>query len=300
MKFKSSSEFLEYLQKKWHSEKNQIRNSEQNKWKKDFTKISKERGERNGVDSSNLEYKRNHYDEMISKYVNDLIPLLSKKQSSQIGKNISIGSVNSNNINAVCTTDGNGNYAVVVNSSIFKYLHKFGKILLALPNPSIITYCNRKNFKELTQNDLQKYLIELPKIYFAVNEPKGPMIHLKDEFTFVHIKILEIAEKFIIGHELGHYFCGHLDDKSNTEIYLNDLEKLKNNNHKIEFEADDFGLNLINDKRNKFKTELIELAIKLLFFGLDSLNPYASESHPASIERMERLLKKIKTAHNNV
>jgi uncharacterized protein YejL (UPF0352 family) len=303
MNFKDSSEFLEYLQKIWHVEKNLSKDAEQQKWRKDFMKISKDRGTKNELDVSKIAYKKNHYNEMVQSYMNELIPLLEKNQAEQIGNNITIGSVNSNVINAVCTTDKNGNYAVVMNSSLFTYLHKYGKISLAIPKPSIVTFCNRKEFKEITRDDLEEYLIELPQIYFKINEPKGPMIHLEEKYTMVHMKILEIAEKFAIGHELGHYFCGHLDNKQNTELFLNDLEKLKNNNHKIEFEADDFGFRLISDERNKNSLEVIKAGIYLLFQGLNSLNPYASESHPAPIERMNRLLDKIepqKTTHNTV
>ena len=303
MKFKDSSEFLEYLQRVWHVEKKPNDDAENRKWRAEFEKISKDRGTKNGLDVSKMTFKPNHYNEMVQSYVANLIPLLEKKQAEQIGKNITIGSVNSNVINAVCTTDSNGNYAVVMNSSLFTYLHKYGKILLAIPKPSIVTFCNRKDAKEITRIDLEEYLKELPKIYFNTNEPKGPMIHLEEKYTMVHMQILKIAEKFAIGHELGHYFCGHLDDNQNTELFLNDFEKLKNDNHKIEFEADDFGYQLVSDKRNKISLETIKAGIYLLFQGLNSLNPYASESHPAPIERMNRLLDKIepkKTTHNTV
>lgn len=302
MNFKDSSEFLEYLQKVWHSEKKISNDAEQKKWREDFTKISSDRGAKNGLDTSKIVHKRNHYDEMVQSYVKELVLLLEENHAKQIGKIITVGSVNSNSINAVCTTDTNGNYAVVINSSLFTYLHKYGKILLAIQNPTIVTFCNRKDYKEITKKDLEDYLIELPKIYFEVNEPKGPMIHLDDNHTMVHMKILEIAEKFAIGHELGHYFCGHLDNGENTELFLNDLEKLKNDNYKIEFEADDFGFDLISDIRNKNSSEIIKSGIYLLFQGLNSLNPYASESHPAPRARMKRLLDKLetrKTTHNN-
>lgn len=299
MKFKNSNEFLEYLQKVLHVDKPELETAEQIKWKNDFSEISIKRASIAGMEESVLDYKRNHYDNLINKYVEDLKNLLGDEKASEIGKNISIGSVNSNNINAVCTTDMNGNYAIVVASSIFTYLHKYGKLLIAATNPSLVVYCNRMSVKGLTQKDILSYLEELPKIYFAVNEPKGPMIQLADQSTYVHMRILEVAEKFILSHELGHYFKGHLNKNKFTELFLDDFIKLKNDVHIIEFEADDFAYNLITKEKSGYEPSLILSAISLLFQGMNSLNPYASESHPAPIERMTRLIKRVNIKNNH-
>ena len=282
----------------WHRDKSELETSEQLKWKNDFSEISKQRASNAGIDESVLNYNRNHYDTLVNKYVEDLKNLLDDEQAPEIGKNISIGSVNSNDINAVCTTDLNGNYAVIINSSIFTYLHKYGKLLIAATNPSVVEYCNRKSVKELSKKDILDYLIELPHIYFAVNEPKGPMIQLTEEYTYVHMRILEIAEKFILGHELGHYFKGHLSSNQFTELFLSNFRKLKNDNHLIEFEADGFAYDLIIKEKSYYEPTLILSAISLLFQGLNSLNPYASETHPAPIERMTRLIKRLDPENN--
>ena len=296
MTFTNSADFLSYLQTIWENDDATVFDDEQEKWSEDFFQISKDR--LTSIDPTKVSpgHQKNHYDELIRSYVNELGKGLTENQKVHLESKISIGSVNTNDINAVCTTDKNGNYAVVVNSSLFTYLHKYGKLLTALSNPSSVIYCNRKPHTELTKDDILEYIDILPKIYFEMDKVMGPMIHLNEQNTIVHMLILEMAEKFIIGHELGHYFKGHLDNSLNTELFLNQFEKLKNNNHTLEFEADDFGLELLqksqdNSRPDEFNQMLINGGISLAFNGLNSLNPFASETHPAPIDRMNRLLK---------
>jgi hypothetical protein len=226
---------------------------------------------------------------------------LPRQHELKLGHDISIGSVNTTKINAVCTTDTRGHYAIVINSSLFTYLHKYGKLLSAVSNPSIVTYCNRKSPETLTREDIMGYINELPQIYFVMNQVMGPMIHLNNEAQTIHMLILEIAEKFILGHELGHYFRGHLDNNANTELFLGEFQKLKNNNHDLEFEADDFGYELVKNWIAGSKPELLQEAflysgVSLVFTGLNSLNPYASETHPAPMDRLKRLFKNMELA----
>jgi hypothetical protein len=294
MKFSNSREFLKYLQDLWTNDNPPYTEPTTNK---EFINIVRERFKEHPLGS--VLYRKNHFDELIDSYVGELAIHLPEPYKELMKEKIAIGSVNTNLINAVCTRDKNGNHAIIINSSLWGYLHKYGKMMAALENPSYVIYCNRKPALSLTVEDIHAFLEEIFSNFFKTNFVQGALIHLNDKINHKHHQRLEAAEKFIIGHELGHYFNRHLDNTSNTELYLNNFQKLKNTNHNLENEADDFGFDLMlrwaaDPEHAFYRKKALPAGIELLFRALDSLNPLATETHPAPLERMDRLLVRLK------
>src|SRR5262249_11668487 len=139
--------------------------------------------------------------------------------------------------------------------------------------------------------------IELVEIYRRHGAPYGPMIKLSDRASAEHSFLLNLAERFILCHELGHYLNGDLSDQSSYSALPNDIEGQRyqeNRDHEIEYGADITGFNLYlrsleSKGLNPSSIELIKpiLASFNLFFAISG-GP--SLSHPHPYDRVRKIV----------
>jgi hypothetical protein len=204
-----------------------------------------------------------------------------------------IGTLTHPKVNARCFRSPEGVYALVIHHGLMGLLHKFTKLVIAAHDPSQVIYCNRKDPQSLTTEELLEWADELGVNYLATGAGRGAMLKLSDRAMAVVSPIVHLAETFVLGHEVGHYLAGHLDDDARfaADAEVPWLEVLaENKRHEDEFEADAYGFEIMRTCSPTMPAEHTHSAIVGAFSMMGLIGgDRSSPSHPASSERYRRL-----------
>jgi len=288
--FSSPSDYLEYLQKQY------ARIYPPGTPDGKFEEITNTQFKEFGLSVSALG-QFGGYDVVIEDLKNDLFPSLNASDLQRIQSDIAIGLLPTGEANAFIARSPNGKYALVFCSGLMLLLHKYLKLVRAFVTPQEVIHCNRKNPSSLTRDDLSSYIVELLEIYRDRGVPYGPMVKLSERASVEESFILNLAELFILCHELGHYLNGDLADESSYSALPNDFEGRKyeeNHDHELEYRADVVGFSLYIQslKKRGFDSSSVELIKPLLatfnlFYGIGG---GSSSTHPHPYARVCRIV----------
>jgi hypothetical protein len=165
--------------------------------------------------------RANPYGWVVENLTSDVVSHMQSRLSAEVAQSCAIGPLSHPSVNARCFRSKEGRYAIVLHHGLMNLLHKHSKLWVAAVNPSAVTYCNRKAPPSLTSQELIKWAGELGVIYRATGETKCALVELNHEGSFAASLTTTISEAFVLGHEMGHVLCGHLE--SSTRVVADDL-----------------------------------------------------------------------------
>jgi hypothetical protein len=261
-----------------------------------FTAQARERLVNAGGDPALLEGRTRGFEAAVDNLKTLAIAALPAADRDRVLRSVAIGVLDIGSINARIIKGSEDIYAIVVHGGLMLLLHKIFKFSLAGLDPSAVTHCNRKPATELTRQDCLEYMHEVVNNCRTYGAPYGPLMHLSMEATATHGANLHVAELFILGHEIGHFLNGDLDecprfktvsDRITVEEYVEDED------HAKEFAADARGFEILRQAETiqSFFNELALIPpIVLLFNTFYMLAGGASSSHPDPLERSVRLV----------
>ena len=289
--FDSAAMFLKHVQAEY-SRPVQFDRSD-----KGFDRMTKEALRQHGATISDDNFFEFKFEPVMDDLTSTLMSALSPSELLKTRQLLAIGALESNEFNAMCIRSQDGWYAIVINYGLFMYLNMYFKLQAAFTNPKAVVYCNPGKVENLVSADYKRYFEHLVEQYQRYGAACGPKIKLNEGSTFTCGLQLLSAELFVLGHELGHFLNGDLEDEANLEPHpkLRDVRILvQDRDREIENQADITGYRLLKEGlKTRFPkiqhTELDNYVFGLVMNVMDALYFVTSDqgnSHPTSIERM--------------
>jgi hypothetical protein len=288
-KFASAADYLAYLQELFTR-----RYADDGPVDDEFQRLTE-----TALRNAGIEIPRGHLtglNSVISKLWDDVLECLNDSQRDEISRNIAAGVVENGEANAFIARSPDGKYAVIFNSGLAMFLHKLFKLTAGWVDPSCVTYCNRKDARNLTKSEMRVYIDEFISYFREEGVPRGPLIKLTSEASGGVSFQLISSEIFILCHELGHYLNGDLSDERSYAALPSNMPGSvyeENKDHEIEHRADCTGFGIYRKAVAKIAPKLSgEMTLHFLlglFNAFYSLSKGASRSHPHPYERVIRI-----------
>jgi hypothetical protein len=240
--------------------------------------------------------------ELVHGFYADLLAHAPKALQEFCADHVRVRGVPSFAIEGAVYFSGDGNYVVIVTTSLMTFLNKIKKFIFVERDPSVIEYCNRYPAEALTPELLRAMRDEIVT-NFREGEPRGPLLMLNyDRAAAVNV-MLNIQETFIVAHEIGHL----LSDFMLKGMLAKGLhESFGSDVHRSEYLADMFGFALVIkrsiaelpppsdpelDRQIAIATEMNRISSICEFFEILELAfPEATPSHPAPVDRAANIL----------
>lgn len=241
-------------------------------------------------DALNTKYQR-----VIDEIIEELFEVLPHKITTKFKSHFYFSTVENRNINASIHKAPNNNlFAVLINTSIVSLLTKLGKLEAALVNPECVVFCNRfpENSK-LTFDQIKEMREEMLSYFMENRMAHGPFLIINGQESIAHFNKLNIQEKFIIFHEIGHFINGDLFKNSNDQP-LSDL--FHNISHQREIMADlvGFGLLLHLEKSKcqltRERRMVLMFSVVHLFDVFYMIQNTETEKYPLPLRRMSSII----------
>nr|WP_321358303.1 hypothetical protein [uncultured Draconibacterium sp.] len=204
-------------------------------------------------------------------------------------------------------------YLIVFEGELFTLSNILAKIIaLCLPDFKISKQGVSFNLKEnriknhiKSNESLQIHFEDFVLNAILHGQPnKTKHFYLNETFSKLHYELLTSLELFVVGHEYGHIYCGHLNENNIIkQLYENKPIERISPDWEMEYEADYFGLTLMLNtlKSNSlfpfsflgpelFFTflDIEERANNLLINGVEKRS-YGCDTHPPTFERRTRI-----------
>lgn len=236
------------------------------------------------------------FSEVVSLIVGELMEVMPEDIGNLFKEHFYFSTANTRKINASIIRSPEGNYfAVIVNSSIINLLTKVGKLEIAFENPNCVDFCNRTPERKPTKEEIASMKQEMYEYFSKFKMPHGPYLIIGGPEAAFHFDRLNIQEKLIVFHEIGHFICGDLFKTKNEQVLVQS-DNVKNIQYQREFLADiiGFGLLLKLEKRNKeisIERRLHILnALVFLFEVLSRLQVKETDKYPHPLNRMNTII----------
>ncbi len=284
--FTDPQEFILYLKRKYANLYKTDKVAD-----KEFYEITKRELSDYGTSVEDASHKG--LDWVISEIYDGILCQLDLEVKNNVKRSMAVGVVETGEVNAWIAKGGLNTYGIILNSGLMLLLHKAFKLMVASTNPQGITYCNRKNASQISQDDIWLMFKDLCKIYVETGVPRGPMLKLKEELLVKHSSLLHLGEVFVFCHEIAHFLNGDLDDQSNFISLGHDkiaMKYLEGKNHEIEYKADIKGYEIFsryaNTKYPKIPNELRMMPIVILMDILGAIGIEENYTHPSPKDRV--------------
>ncbi|MBD1385425.1 hypothetical protein IDJ75_09070 [Mucilaginibacter rigui] len=181
-------------------------------------------------------------------------------------------------------------YAVFINTTLIDLLTKMGKLSAIKSNPEALKFCNRYPGRKPNAGEIKAMRDEYIAAFSQTKRADGPFIVLEESYAVAHFEMLNVQERFIIFHEIGHFLNGDLMEISGLRpsdmIFLNE----PNPKHRKEYFADLMAFLLV------LKTERQPVSPERKFFLLTTMitlfdtfylfDNKENVSHPDAIKRL--------------
>lgn len=232
-----------------------------------------------------------------------------------------IGTAHSKEYNAFADrVPGTNEYLIVFESELFTLANLLAKLFaLSLPDFNVseqkISFnVNKERIQNhvLTEKNLQTRFADLVHNAIFRGQPNlTQQYFLQQPFEKFHYELLNSLELFVVGHEYGHIYCGHLQESNliKKNVRDNTVERISPD-WEMEYEADLIGLRLlINSLDHRCLPPFSFLGPELFFTFLDlderastlfyegeEKRSSGSDTHPPTSERRNRIRKALKSA----
>jgi hypothetical protein len=212
---------------------------------------------------------------------------------------LAIGALEHADFNARCFRSHDGWYAIVINYGLFIYLNTYFKLQAAIRDPKVVVYCDRGIVKSLKAADYHNYFDHFVNEYRLHGFSSGPKIKLDGGTSVIHGLLLLTGELLVLGHELGHFLNGDLENEDTLrrdDRLLNGRMLVQDSHREMEARADITGYGIV---REALKPRLPDYGRDAFIFGtlLDVMDAMyfvtldRQTLHPTSIERAIRIAK---------
>lgn len=182
--------------------------------------------------------------------------------------------------------------AILINSSLIALLTKLGKLDAALHNPNCLVFCSRFPDTIPTREEIKSMRNEMYSYFIGEKMHHGPFLIIKGNEAQAHFAKLDIQEKFILLHEIGHLLNGDLSKNNNKKL----SPSFSNISHQREILADlvGFGLLILMEKKRgdvSIERRLqIMFALINLFDVMNGLQSKETEGYPLPLNRMNAII----------
>lgn len=184
-------------------------------------------------------------------------------------------------------------FGIFINSALINLLTKLGKLDQAVTNPECIVFCNRFPDSKPGIEEIKMMRNEMYQYFTTEKMAFGPYLIIKGIEQQSHFNKLNIQEKLIIFHEIGHFLNGDLFKGREVQAVKKGFANIS---HQREFHADlvGFGLLLMLEKKNG--TLILERRLDILFaiialfdvmYGLQGVE---TDSYPHPLDRLMFLI----------
>jgi hypothetical protein len=235
------------------------------------------------------------FSEVITLIANELLEVMPAETRTQFIDHFYFSTADTRSINASIVRSKEGYFAVIINSSLIALLTKIGKLEIAFRNPRCVEFCSRTPQGKPTKDEIASMRAESYRYFAEHKMSHGPFLVIGGPEALFHFDRLDIQEKLILFHEIGHFICGDLYDNKNERVFVKS-DNIKNIRYQSELFADiiGFGLLLRLEKRKgeiSLGRRLVILnALVFLFELLSRLQVGETEKYPHPLNRMNTLI----------
>lgn len=257
----------------------------------------------------------------ILKTLFDTIENTAKRISHEASTKPLIGTAFSKEYNAFATKVPDIDvYLILFEGELFTLSNLLAKLIaLSLPDfkitEKVVFFSFEKNRianHVKTNSILQKRFSDLVYNAIYLGQPnKTQQYYLPETFGKFQYELLNSLELFVVGHEYGHIYGGHLNEVNIKKRVCGNKEiEIISPNWEMEYEADFIGLRLLLnslDGNNLFPICFLGPELFFTFLDLDERaynlhkkgiekRSYGSDTHPPTTERRNRIRQIIKNS----
>lgn len=236
------------------------------------------------------------FSEVIGLIVEELMEVIPVDIRSQFKDHFYFSTADTRKLNASIIRSQDGNYfSVIINSSLINLLTKLGKLEIAFANPGCVKFCNRNPERKPTKEELGSMKQEMYDYFTNFKMSHGPFLIIDGLEAAFHFDRLNIQEKLIVFHEIGHFICGDLFKTKNEQVLV-ESDNIKNIHYQREFLADIIGFGLLLrleklDKEISLERRLHILnALVFLFEVLSRIQVNETDKYPHPLNRMNTII----------
>lgn len=205
----------------------------------------------------------------------DILSVFTIDEVTELKKRVAIGLVNSGEHRA--RVERFEYDAILISYGLLTFINQCTKYIIASNEPQYIVFCDRKDPKAITVNDINAFYYELIGNYKAHRVPFGPLILLDQKADLLRGDMLYVKELFVVSHELAHILLDH-----------------RKQTHEAEYHADQLAYRIVKDvlfkKRNWLNEKFMLVALKDLFQDMQHLvGAVESQTHPLPYNRLYQL-----------
>jgi hypothetical protein len=237
------------------------------------------------------------FQEVIDDILDQFYSILNPDQVELFKSKCYFSTIDNREVNAFVKLSEDKRFcAILINSSLIKFLHRWGKLDFAILDPDSVLFCSGFTESKPTKEDLMKVRENVFNSVYKTKIPHIPFIILKNELiNKAQLAQLSIQEKFVVFHEIAHIMNGDLTKQINNPDITSRINKAS---HCREYWADlvAFGL-LLKLEMTTYSKEIYEListhqrhlflyAIINLFKTITFFQEDVTYMHPHPINRM--------------
>jgi len=236
------------------------------------------------------------FSEAIALIVEELMEVMPADIRNKFKDHFYFSTADTRIINASIIRSPEGkHFAVIINSSLINLLTKVGKLEIAFENPKCVEFCNRNPERKPTKEELGLMKQEMYDYFTKFKMAHGPYLIIGGLEAVLHFDRLNIQEKLIVFHEIGHFVCGDLFKTKNEQV-LTRSDNVKNIYYQRELLADIIGFGLLlklEKRKNEISLERrlhILNSLVFLFEVLSRLQVNETDKYPHPLNRMNTVI----------
>ncbi len=241
------------------------------------------------------------FDSFLSRTAVDIAELLIGPFRDEIPRIVSVGTCDNMEVNAfICRHPSARVYAVLVNRGFISVYNHYSKLIAAANFPGDVLFYQGISLAGLGPRTFSQAAQRMLAEYRDGHEVVGPELKLKLK-SHAHSRtefVLHNIYWLVVGHELGHYVNGDLEDlHSLVEVpgMAAAVRVASTGSHDREFRADEFAFDALlrrvaRDEPKFPARRLLDLSVTLFFNLMREISDRGSASHPPSSERLLRIV----------
>lgn len=234
------------------------------------------------------------FQEVIDLIIEEFFSILPDQVVTNFKTHFYFTTIENRTINASVRRSSDHQYfGIFINSALINLLTKLGKLDQAVTNPECIVFCNRFPDSKPSVEEIKLMRNEMYQYFTTEKMAFGPYLIIKGIEQQSHFNKLNIQEKLIIFHEIGHFLNGDLFKGKEVQAVKKGFANIS---HQREFHADLVGFGLLLMLEKKDGTLILERRLDILFaiialfdvmYGLQGVE---TDSYPHPLDRLMFLI----------
>lgn len=233
-----------------------------------------------------------------------------KDQKLPIRQVVIMGTTSTGSLRPQLRRTTKGGYMVLFNEGIFTLIHCIAKaICVLMPNESdlnaeIVTFDDKIDWEQRLREAVGRF-IEVMEVYVTSRDATLSRRYLQEEKYMNYIAAMnQIAPGFMLAHEYGHFFLGHLGDKEKKFTSIGQagsklFGRTTKRQHRYEYDADQIALRITLSGHEEITSLAskyigIEFALNLSEVVQDLTVKNTGSTHPSFEQRLRKLRKSVR------